>query len=65
MVSQAEDLPENNLQVDLKNRGGTGPLFLQLKSRLKRIFQEKRPLNKEFSRALIQETTHSIRPSYF
>jgi len=59
------DLPENNLQADPKNRIGTGPLFLQVKSRLKTHFSEKRPLNEEFSPALTQETTSPIRPLYF
>jgi hypothetical protein len=58
-------VPENNLQVDPKNRIGTGPLFLQVKLRFKRVFLEKKPLNKEFFPALTKETLLRSDPRNF
>jgi len=54
-VSRADDLPENNLQADPRDRSGTGPLFLQVKLQLKRVFQKNNPFNEKFSPALTQE----------
>jgi hypothetical protein len=57
------DLPENDLQVVPKNRIGTGPLFLQLESRLKSPFLENTRFSPEFSPALTLRTPLLIRPS--
>jgi hypothetical protein len=59
------DLPENDLKDVLKNRLGTGPLFLQVKIRLKRRFQENTPVNEDFSPALTSETADQIPASSF